>query len=57
MGLLTAKAEQADTVTFLPDTALDGSSVFFLPWSAGVMTNFAHDFYSGKISGHGLNQA
>ena len=36
-------------MTFLLDTALDGSSVVFLPWSAGVMTRFEHDFYAGKI--------
>ena len=50
-GLLTAEAEKADPVTFLLDTALDGSSVVFLPWSAGVMTHFERDFYSGKVSG------
>ena len=49
-GLLTAEAEKADPVTFLLDTALDGSSVVFLPWSAGVMTHFEHDFYAGKVS-------
>ena len=49
VGLLSPGAEKADAVTFLLDTALDGSSVVFLPWSAGVMTRFEHDFYAGKI--------
>ena len=40
VGLLTTEAERADAVTFLLDTALDGSSVVFLPWAAGVMTHF-----------------
>ena len=47
VGLLTPEAEQADPVTFLLDTALDGASVVFLPWSAGVMTHFERDFYAG----------
>ena len=51
------EAEKADAVTFLLDTALDGSSVVFLPWSAGVMTHFEHDFYAGKISDDALNAA
>jgi peptidyl-dipeptidase A len=41
----------------LLDTALDGSSVVFLPWSAGVMTRFERDFYSGAISDGSLNAA
>ena len=44
-------------MTFLLDTALDGSSVVFLPWSAGVMTHFERDFYAGKISDGALNAA
>jgi peptidyl-dipeptidase A len=55
VGLLTSEAEKADAVIFLLDTALDGSSVVFLPWSAGVMTHFERDFYSGKISDDALN--
>ncbi len=57
VGLLSPGAEKADAVTFLLDTALDGSSVVFLPWSAGVMTRFEHDFYAGKIDDASLNAA
>jgi peptidyl-dipeptidase A len=56
-GLLTPEAAKAEPVTFLLDTALDGASVVFLPWSAGVMTRFEHDFYAGKISDGALNAA
>ena len=56
-GLLTPEAEKALPVTFQLDTALDGSSVVFMPWSAGVMTHFERDFYSGKISDQALNAA
>ena len=55
VGLLSVEAEKADAVTFLLDTALDGASVVFLPWSAGVMTHFERDFYAGKISDQSLN--
>ena len=57
VGLLAPEAERAEPVTFLLDTALDGSSVVFLPWSAGVMTQFERDFYSGAISDGSLNAA
>ncbi len=57
VGLLSPGAEKADAVTFLLDTALDGASVVFLPWSAGVMTRFEHDFYAGKIDDGALNAA
>jgi peptidyl-dipeptidase A len=57
VGLLTKEAEAADPVKFLLDTALDGSSVVFLPWSAGVMTRFERDFYAGKVSDDALNAA
>jgi peptidyl-dipeptidase A len=56
-GLLTPEAERARPLTFLLDIALDGSSIVFLPWSAGVMTHFERDFYSGKISDDSLNAA
>jgi peptidyl-dipeptidase A len=56
-GLLAADAAKADPVTFLLDTALDGSSIVFLPWSAGVMTHFECDFYSGKVPDDALNTA
>jgi peptidyl-dipeptidase A len=55
VGLLPASAVDADPVKFLLDTALDGSSVVFMPWSAGVMTHFEHDFYAGKITDSALN--
>jgi peptidyl-dipeptidase A len=57
VGLLSPGAEKADAVTFLLDSALDGASVVFLPWSAGVMTRFEHDFYAGKIADGALNAA
>ncbi|MDR3618448.1 MAG: M2 family metallopeptidase [Paludisphaera borealis] len=55
VGLLTPEAEKAPAVTFLLDTALDGASVVFLPWSAGVMTHFERDFYAGTIADDALN--
>jgi peptidyl-dipeptidase A len=57
VGLLAPEAEKADPVTFLLDTALDGASVVFLPWSAGVMTHFERDFYAGEIEAGSLNAA
>jgi peptidyl-dipeptidase A len=57
VGLLSPGAEKADAVTFLLDSALDGASVVFLPWSAGVMTRFEHDFYAGRIDDGALNAA
>lgn len=57
VGLLSPGAEAADAVTFLLDSALDGSSVVFLPWSAGVMTRFERDFYAGKVDDGALNAA
>ena len=57
VGLLAPEAEKAEAVTFLLDTALDGSSLVFLPWSAGVMTHFERDFYAGKISDGAMNAA
>jgi peptidyl-dipeptidase A len=57
VALLAPEAEKAEPVTFLLDTALDGASVVFLPWSAGVMTHFERDFYAGKISDSSLNSA
>jgi peptidyl-dipeptidase A len=55
VGLLTPEAEAADPVTFLLDTALDGASIVFLPWSAGVMTRWERDFYAGRIPDDALN--
>ncbi|QDV39055.1 M2 family metallopeptidase [Tautonia plasticadhaerens] len=55
VGLLTPEAEAADPVTFLLDTALDGASIVFLPFSAGLMTHWERDFYAGTIPDDGLN--
>jgi peptidyl-dipeptidase A len=55
VGLLTPEAERASPVTFLLDTALDGSSVVFLPFAAGTMTHFERDFYAGTIDDRSLN--
>jgi peptidyl-dipeptidase A len=57
VGLMTAEAQPAQAVTYLLDTALDGSSLVFLPWSAGVMTHFERDFYAGTIADGALNAA
>lgn len=57
VGLLAPEAESAGPVNFLLDTALDGASVTFLPWSAGVMTHFERDFYAGDIEADDLNAA
>jgi peptidyl-dipeptidase A len=55
MGLLPPEAQKALPITFLLDTALDGGSVVFLPWSAGTMTHYEHDFYTGAISDQEMN--
>jgi peptidyl-dipeptidase A len=55
VGLLTSEAERAPSITFLLDTALDGASVVFLPFSAGTMTHFERDFYAGKLDDARLN--
>jgi peptidyl-dipeptidase A len=57
VGLLPAEVEKEPSIGSLLDTALDGSSVVFLPWAAGTMTHFEHDFYAGKISDSELNAA
>ena len=57
IGLLPAEAEKAEPVTWLLDTALDASSVVFLPFAAGVMTHFERDFYAGEIEADALNRA
>jgi peptidyl-dipeptidase A len=56
VGLLPAAAEKADAVTFLLDSAFD-RAITFIPFSAGVMTRFERDFYSGSIPDTGLNAA
>jgi peptidyl-dipeptidase A len=57
IGLLPPEAKTADPAQWLLDTALDGSSIVFLPFSAGTMTRFEADFYSGKIPDGALNSA
>ncbi len=57
VGLLSDAAAKADPVTWLLDTALDGASIVFLPFSAGVMTHFERDLYAGTIPDDGLNAA
>ena len=57
VGLLTPEAEAAQEILFLLDTALDGSSVVFLPFAAGTMTRFEADFYAGKVDDKALNAA
>ncbi len=57
IGLLSDAAAKASPITWLLESALDRSSVVFLPFSAGVMTHFERDFYAGTIPDDGLNAA
>lgn len=57
VGLLPDSAEKADPVSWLLDAALDGASLVFIPFAAGVMTRFEHDFYAGQIPDQHLNAA
>jgi len=57
IGLLSDDAAKADPVTWLLESALDKSSIVFLPFSAGVMTHFERDFYAGTVPDDGLNAA
>ena len=57
VGLLAPEAKKADQAQWLLDTALDGSSIVFLPFSAGTMTRFEADFYAGKVPDAALNSA
>ncbi len=57
VGLFPAEAAKADRIQFLLETALDKSSVIFLPFSAGTMTHFERDFYAGTIPDGQLNAA
>ncbi len=57
IGLLADEAARADPVTWLLESALDKSSIVFLPFSAGVMAHFERDFYAGTIPDDGLNAA
>jgi peptidyl-dipeptidase A len=56
VGLLAKEAEKAETVTWLLDAALD-RSITFIPFSAGTMTRFERDFYSGAVDDDKLNAA
>jgi peptidyl-dipeptidase A len=57
IGLLPDEAKKAEPVTWLLDTALDASSVVFLPFAAGVMTYFERDFYAGEVEADALNRS
>ncbi|WZO98468.1 M2 family metallopeptidase [Isosphaeraceae bacterium EP7] len=57
VNLLPPEAAKADPASWLMDTALDGASVVFMPFAAGVMTRFERDFYEGTIGDDGLNAA
>jgi peptidyl-dipeptidase A len=46
---------QIDPTQYLLNEALD-SAVVFIPWSAGVMTAWEHDFYEKSLSSAELNQ-
>lgn len=52
-GMIPADS-QSDALQALLKEALD--YVVFIPWSAGVMTHFEHDLYSGKIDDGAYNQ-
>jgi peptidyl-dipeptidase A len=56
-GLLTPEIEAADPILLLLDTALDGASIVFIPFAAGTMTRFEHEFYTGQIPDDALNAA
>lgn len=57
VGLSTPQIEAADDILFLLDTALDGASIVFIPFSAGTMTRFERDFYAGSVADDALNAA
>ncbi|MBM4166031.1 MAG: M2 family metallopeptidase [Ignavibacteria bacterium] len=44
-----------DQTQYLLNEALD-NAVVFIPWSAGVMTHWEHDFYEEKLSADKLNE-
>jgi peptidyl-dipeptidase A len=46
---------QIDPTQYLLNEALD-SAVVFIPWSAGVMTAWEHDFYEKSLTSAELNQ-
>ena len=45
---------QFDQTQWLLNSALD--QIVFMPWSAGVMASWEHDFYEGNLSTNELNQ-
>ena len=57
VGLLSEEARKADQVQWLLDTALDGASIVFLPFAAGVMTHFEAEFYGGGVPDSDVNVA
>jgi peptidyl-dipeptidase A len=54
IGILSADAK-FDSTHYLLNEALD-NAVVFIPWSAGVMTMWEHDFYEKNLSSGELNQ-
>jgi peptidyl-dipeptidase A len=54
VGLLP-KDVQIDSTQYLLNEALD-SAVVFIPWSAGVMTAWEHDFYEKSLAADEFNQ-
>ncbi len=46
---------QIDQTQWLLNEALD-NAVVFIPWSAGVMTHWEHDFYEEKLQPNQLNE-
>ncbi|MEK7263107.1 MAG: M2 family metallopeptidase [Bacteroidota bacterium] len=44
-----------DKTQYLLNEALD-NAVVFIPWSAGVMTHWEHDFYEEKLSADKMNE-
>ncbi len=54
LGLL-APGEKLDQTQWLLNEALT-EAIVFIPWSAGVMTSWEHDFYEGNLPADQLNQ-
>ncbi len=53
VGVVQADVE-FDRIQWLLNSALD--QIVFIPWSAGVMTSWEHDFYEGNLSADTLNR-
>ena len=47
LGLVDANAQTDDDMQVLLKEALN--YIVFIPWSAGVMTEFEHDLYSNNL--------